>query len=75
MLGRCDAASIPIRAEPFDLAQVRLEKLARLICQAKTQLEEFDSSVAESMTRMRHIVSGDAAMKQALGNGAIYRQI
>jgi len=47
---------------------VDMEELASLIRQAKSQLEQFDSSVENTVARMRQMVRGDAAMKQALAS-------
>ena len=47
-------------------APVNMEELDSLVRQAKSQLEQFDSSVEYTVARIRLIVGGDAAMKQAL---------
>jgi len=47
---------------------VNMEELAGLMRQAKSQLEQFDSSVEDTVARMRRMVGGDAAMKQALAS-------
>ena len=39
------------------------EELTGLICQAITQLEQFDSSVEETVARIRRMVGGDAPMR------------
>ena len=45
---------------------VNIEELTSLIRQVKLQLEQFDSSVEETVARIRQIVSGDANMQKAL---------
>ena len=47
---------------------INMEELASLIRQVKLQLEQFDSSVEDTVARIRQIVCGDAAMKQALAS-------
>ena len=45
---------------------VNMEELTSLIRQARSQLEQFDSSVEDTVARIRQMAGGDAAMKQAL---------
>ena len=45
---------------------VNREELASLICQAKLQMEQFDSSVEDTVARIHRMVGGDDAMRQAL---------
>ena len=45
---------------------VNMEELVSLIRQAKLQMEQFDSSVEDTVSRILRMVSGDAAMKKAL---------
>jgi len=47
-------------------APVNMEELTSLIRQAKSQLEQFDSSVEDTVARIRQMTGGNAAMKQAL---------
>ncbi len=54
-------------AEVIDTTSpINMEELTSLICQAKSQLEQFDSSVEDTVACMRRMVGGDAAMKKAL---------
>ena len=47
---------------------INLEELAGLIRKAKVQLEEFDSSVEDSVAKIHRLVSSDAAMKKTLAS-------
>ncbi len=47
---------------------LNLDELTGLMRKARLQLEEFDSSVEESVAWMRRVVGDDAAMKQALAS-------
>ena len=45
---------------------VNMEELTNLLRQVKLQLDEFDSSVEDTLAKILKIVSGDAAMKKAI---------
>ncbi len=66
----CFLKSLP--AEPSDNETVNnllnREELAILISKAKLQLEQFDSNVEESVTRMRRVAGSDPSVKQALAS-------
>jgi len=47
-------------------APINMEELASLFRQAKSQLEQFDSGVDDTMALIRQMVSEDASMKEAL---------
>ena len=56
-------------AEAADaVGPVNREELASLICQAKLQMEQFDSSVEDTVARIHRMVGGDNAMRQALAS-------
>ncbi len=48
--------------------QANIEELHSLIRQAMEQLEQFDSSVEDTVARIHRLASGDAAMKQELAS-------
>ncbi len=73
LIGAIDHALLLRAAEKMEDAgaadmtgPINMEELSSLIRKAKSQLEEFDSSVEDTVTRIRRMVGGDAAMKKAL---------
>ena len=61
------AAEKGAKAEVADMAgPINMEELTSLVRQAKSQLEQFDSSVEDTVARISRMVGGDAAMKKAL---------
>ena len=61
------AAEKGVDAEAADTtAPVNMEELTSLIRQLKSQLEQFDSSVEDTVARIRLMVGGDAAMKKTM---------